>query len=487
MSSLLTMPKYGFSVLSLLLLVACGGGGSSDSGSPSGSTSSSSSSSSSGGASIQQPVISQQPESFRTEAGTIAVFSVKADSATPLSYQWRRQGSDIAGATSSSYAFRVSASDDGSDLSVKVSNTSGSVISNPARLSVAEQLGIVLVAGQPGQSGVADGAAASALFSSPAGLALDSAGNLFVADAGNRIIRKISTDGTVSTFAGKAGEAGTQDGAGASARFGKPEGLAFDGAGNLYVADTGNNSIRKITPGALVSTLYKETQTIFPSLAVNASGTVYYGVWVNSCAVVKVFAPGSVSVSVVAGDTTGGCSPMAIDGMGTQALIHPLKGLTVDSNSNLLASTQYIVSMGTAGSVVIYSLVKITASGQKTTLMRDSFSVSSTFIGPSVRDTPDFEFGDLTTSSAYLASPSDIFVLANGNLCPMILKYREGGTLKTVAGQCGTGTSGLKLGALPGSLKNDMRGLVMDKEGSLYTTSQNAILKIRLHVYHQGG
>src|SRR6185436_16532299 len=78
---------------------------------------------------------------------------------------------------------------------------------------------------------------------------------VFVADTFNSAIRVILADGTVTTLAGQAGSYGNADGKGFASRFGSPSGLGMDAAGNLYVADTGNNTIRKVTPSGLVSTL----------------------------------------------------------------------------------------------------------------------------------------------------------------------------------------------------------------------------------------
>src|SRR6185436_16824862 len=91
-------------------------------------------------------------------------------------------------------------------------------------------------------------------FSDPFGVAVAADGTIYVADAGesNRI-RKVSPDGNVTTLAGAS--EGFADGAGASASFNTPSALAFGPDGNLYVADTGNNRIRKITPDGTVSTV----------------------------------------------------------------------------------------------------------------------------------------------------------------------------------------------------------------------------------------
>ena len=102
--------------------------------------------------------------------------------------------------------------------------------------------------------GFSDGPGAQAAFNTPSGLAIDSQGNLFIADTGNNRIRKISPLGVVSTLAGN-GTAGYTDGAAAQAQFDGPIGIAVDASGNVYVADTYNDRIRKITPGGNVSTV----------------------------------------------------------------------------------------------------------------------------------------------------------------------------------------------------------------------------------------
>ena len=151
------------------------------------------------------------------------------------------------------------------------------------------------IAGAVGVNGSADGPGAVARFSNPADLAIDSTGNLYVADNLNSTIRKIVLgssvrDISVSTFAGTAGVVGSNNGTGAAASFNGPYGLSVDGAGNIYVADTYNHTIRKITSARVVST-FAGTAGIYGAadgtgsaarfntptdITVNSAGTLLY-------------------------------------------------------------------------------------------------------------------------------------------------------------------------------------------------------------------
>ena len=114
---------------------------------------------------------------------------------------------------------------------------------------------VTTFAGTAGQGGSADGTGAAAQFTSPEGTAVDAAGNVYVADTVNDTIRKITPAGVVTTLAGTAGQGGSADGTGAAAHSTFPTGVAVDGAGNVYVADSYNDTIRKITPAGVVTTL----------------------------------------------------------------------------------------------------------------------------------------------------------------------------------------------------------------------------------------
>lgn len=111
------------------------------------------------------------------------------------------------------------------------------------------------LAGVAGDTGWRDGTSAQARFNTPVGLTLDGQGNVFVSEYFNNVIRKITPSGEVTTFAGKPGKGGFADGKAADALFLHPQTLSFAPDGSLIVADTGNNRVRRIAPDGVVSTL----------------------------------------------------------------------------------------------------------------------------------------------------------------------------------------------------------------------------------------
>ena len=158
---------------------------------------------------------------------------------------------------------------DGNALEAQFNTPSGIVIDKDANLIIADTSnnrirklspeGRVSTIAGSGISGFKDGAASGAEFDGPVGVAVDKDGNIFVADAYNDRIRKITTDGNVITVAG-AGTPGFQDGDAASALFDTPSGVAVDKEGNAFIADTGNGAIRKITPQGEVATIAKRDE-----------------------------------------------------------------------------------------------------------------------------------------------------------------------------------------------------------------------------------
>jgi hypothetical protein len=128
---------------------------------------------------------------------------------------------------------------------------------------------VTTLAGLAGSSGDTDGAGNHARFNVPIGLTVDSSANVYVADMFNNAIRKITPDGTVSTLAGRLSyNTGSADGAGHAAWFCHPCGLVADNSGNIYVTDSDNHTIRRITPDGTVTTLAG-----FPEQFGNSDGT----------------------------------------------------------------------------------------------------------------------------------------------------------------------------------------------------------------------
>ncbi|GAB3252854.1 hypothetical protein GCM10027296_19590 [Chitinimonas naiadis] len=196
-----------------------------------------------------------------------------------------------------------------------------------------------LVAGD-GVDGMQDGQPGQARFADPYGVAVDASGNLYVADAGNNnLIRKIGRDGVTSTLAGS--HEGFVNGAGRAAAFNTPSGLAIDVAGNLYVADTGNHAIRKVTPDGLVSTLAgtgiagfqdgpaAQAQFNGPiGVAVDKTGKVYVADTYNDR--IRMITPDG-QVATLAG----GQLPGYADGPGTLARFDTPSALALDRAGNI--------------------------------------------------------------------------------------------------------------------------------------------------------
>jgi sugar lactone lactonase YvrE len=157
-----------------------------------------------------------------------------------------------------------------------------------------------------GQAGKSNGPLTSASFNYPYGIAIDQSGNIYVSEIVNQLIRKISLNGVVSTFAGS-GTTGNNNGMGIASSFNEPSGLAVDAAGNIYVADQQNNVIRKITPGGLVSTFAGSgvagntngnaatSSFLYPTgIAIDAAGNMYVADSGNNL-IRKISASGMVS------------------------------------------------------------------------------------------------------------------------------------------------------------------------------------------------
>jgi streptogramin lyase len=225
----------------------------------------------------------------------------------------------------------------------------------------------------------------TAQFNSPFGVAVDANGNVYVADTFNNTIRKITPAGVVSTLAGLAGSSGDSDGTGSAARFNSPFGIAVDRDGTLYVTDTNNITIRKVTPAGVVTTFAGQsgvsshvdgtgTAATFDSpqaITIDSNGTLY----ITDFDMIRKITPAGV-VTTIAGlaGVTG-----HDDGVGTAATFDFPLGITVDGNGNLFVAdtgNDTIREITPAG-------VVSTVAGQVVTMgATDGSGTAATFRGP---------------------------------------------------------------------------------------------------------
>ena len=221
----------------------------------------------------------------------------------------------------------------------------------PAAMGQSTRYAFSNFAGLVGGPGSVDGTGSAARFNYPDGAAVDGAGNVYVADTGNHTIRKVTLAGVVTTFAGNAGNIGSTDapaGPATAARFNNPQGVAVDAAGNVYVADTGNHTIRKITPGGVVSTVAglanfsgsfdgtgSAARFYLPAgIAIDAAGAnVYVGDTRNSTIRKIVTATGVVSTIAGAASNIGFRD--APVGPGSVARFDTPEGVAVDGAGNV--------------------------------------------------------------------------------------------------------------------------------------------------------
>src|SRR5439155_1183841 len=203
---------------------------------------------------------------------------------------------------------------------------------------------VTTLAGTPGVHGSADGTGSAAQFWQPWGIAVDSAGIVYVADQANSTIRKITPAGVVTTIAGAAGMFGSADGSGSAVRFNSPYGVAATSTGIIYVADSGNHEIRKITPARAVTTFAGSATTDgggigssdgtgrtarfnYPNGVAVTGTTVYVADTFNST-IRKVTSTGVVT-------TFAGTAGVVGSADGTSAQFHSPYGIAADKAGNV--------------------------------------------------------------------------------------------------------------------------------------------------------
>jgi sugar lactone lactonase YvrE len=191
--------------------------------------------------------------------------------------------------------------------------------------------------------GYADGQGTAAQFNYPQAIVIDLSDNLYVADSSNNRIRKITPFGLVTTFAGSS--RGYEDGQGTDAQFNNPLGMTIDSTNNLYVADTQNNRIRKIDTDGNVTTIAGSTEGYLDGSVTEALFNAPYGIIVDSINNLHVADTGNHKIRIItpagAVITIAGSTQGFADGDGTSAQFYYPLGITIDSADNLYVTDSY--------------------------------------------------------------------------------------------------------------------------------------------------
>jgi sugar lactone lactonase YvrE len=413
------------------------------------------------------PVISLGPQDQFVTPGQSAVFAVRAVGSPEPGCQWQcrpagdptwtnlADGAHYAGSTNSTLIIgNTSLAMNGDQLRCVINNPSGGATSGPpARLSVIPS-GFTTVAGLAEVPGSIDSIGSMARFGGPAGLAVDSRGNVFVADVTKSTIRKITSAGLVTTVAGFPGAAGSTDGSISDARFSAPNSVVADGQGNLYVADTENQTIRRINRAGIVSTVAglagatgsadgrgSDSRFCFPKgLAIDTAGNLYVTCQ-GSSTIRKITSQGDVS-------TLAGLSgnPGSVDGTKTSARFLCPNGIVVDLQNNL-----YVADQNNS------TIRKITRDGIVTTLAGlAGITGSSDGIGSAAR----FNY----PAGVAVDKAGNVYVADTGNSA--IRKITAAGLVTTFAGLAGH--VGAIEGPAPNARFNNPLGVAVDQAGNLY-------------------
>lgn len=349
----------------------------------------------------------------------------------------------------------VPGSADGSGSAARFTHPTGVTIGGSGVLFVTDylnstirrvtQAGAVTTFAGVATRGSADGLGPAARFNTPDAVALDKALNAFVADRANNTIRKVTPAGVVTTVAGRAGYAGTDDGTGTAARFSLPGAIAVNGKSNIYVADSATGNVRKITPSGKVTTLAhvfvfdglgNEQPSLLLGLAATDADTVFVSDWANHM-IFKISPTGSVSL------LAGAPEPGSEDGTGAAARFINPDGLALDKDGNLFVAD---TNNGT--------IRKITPAGVVTTLT------------------------DALGQAVQLRFPRAVAVDAAGNIYtnPLdhtIAKITPLGVVTTLAGE--RGVNGVVNGTGNAARFSFAPGLAVTGDGRLYVLDGNSV------------
>lgn len=423
------------------------------------------------------PTFTTQPTNLTVALGQTATFTVVATGSPAPTYQWQRQpngtagfsnltndGINFSGVTTATLTITNPTSGMSGDQFLCVaSNSTGYTNSTPVTMTVVIGTTITTFAGQTGAVGSwLDATGTAARFNGPAAIAIDTLGNFYVADSSNHVIRKITSAGVVTTLAGAAGISGNIDGTGTAARFNAPSGVAVDSAGNVYVADTYNHTIRVIAPGGTVTTLAglagnvggvdgagSTARFAYPTgVAVDNSSSVYVADSFNHS--IRKIVNGTVSTLAGTLGVRGN-----VNGSGSSARFAYPNDVAVDSSGNVYVADSYNEMIRV-----------INPGGLVSTLAGSAGTIGNT---------------DGTGTAALFNQPSGIVVDSAGNVYVAdtgnntIRKVTSAGVVTTLAGLAGS--SGVSDGTGSTARFNTPFGITVDTSGNLYIadTRNNSI------------
>ena len=375
----------------------------------------------------------------------------------------------------------VTGATDGPGVVAQFCAPTGLAIDNGGFLYVTEECGAAIrkisptgvvstFAGTRGKSGSLDGALNTATFGHLSGIAIDAAGTLYTADIGNNTIRKVSPYGNVTTLAGISGVYGSADGIGSAATFSGPTGITVDAQGNVFVVDSSNQTVRKITATGIVSTLAGTVgvrgnadglrslatfnfatpgsgefgQSPLSGIVIDNSGTIFLTDYFNNT-IRKISSTGFVTT--VVGGFLG-----YLDAQGSSARLRTPTGLSIDSTGNFYVSEEYN-----------WTVRKVSSSFTTTTIAGK----------PLIRGSKDGIKGvasfNLPTSVAADAA-GDLYVADNNN--NVVRKISVAGVTTTLAGN--VGVIGTTDGPGSAALFYHPSGIVVDGGGNVYVSDQQA-------------
>ncbi len=335
---------------------------------------------------------------------------------------------------------------------------------------------ISLLAGSLQRAGSGDGVGIQAQFDQPNGVAQDAASNIYVADTKNHTIRKIAPDRSVTTFAGAAGQTGSVDGTGGAARFSSPQAVAVDQAGNVYVADTGNHVIRRITPAGTVTTVAGAPGQ---GGAVDGTGSAAR---FTSPRGLAFDAAGNLFVA----DLSGAVRRVAPDGTVTSfAGKLGEQGFVVGDRAQARFANMLAVAVGSDGTVYVSEGLTNTFDIDNGRVRRFDSQARALPWGDAAQGVLTVSFplgiaaavgGDLLVASSGTFNPSPGIVFRHNT----IVRITSAGTLSVVAGNDGPLGKGSTDGPGAAALFNDPRAVALGSGGSILVadTGNDAVRQI---------